>query len=120
MNWEIVFAIAVALAVIFILKRSSQISSKNALEYLKNGAVVVDVRSPAEFNARHLQRATNIPLGEIETVLPRRVQDKRQVLLLHCQSGMRSGMAAKKLKVLGYTNAFNLGSYARAAKIVGG
>jgi hypothetical protein len=32
---------------------------------------------------------------------------------------MRSGMAAKKLKTLGYVNAFNLGSYARAAGIVG-
>jgi rhodanese-related sulfurtransferase len=52
--------------------------------------------------------------------LPRRVRDKNQALLLHCQSGMRSGVAKKKLKALGYANAFNLGSYGRAAQIVDG
>jgi rhodanese-related sulfurtransferase len=41
------------------------------------------------------------------------------VILLHCQSGMRSGVAKKKLNALGYSNAYNLGSYGRAAEIVG-
>jgi rhodanese-related sulfurtransferase len=40
-------------------------------------------------------------------------------VLLHCQSGMRSGLAMKKLKRLGYANVFNLGSYSRASHIVG-
>jgi hypothetical protein len=31
---------------------------------------------------------------------------------------MRSGVARKRLRALGYANAFNLGSYARAAQIV--
>jgi rhodanese-related sulfurtransferase len=119
MNWTATLVIALALALIFILKRVGQISSKQALEYLKNGALVVDVRSPGEFSSRHLSKALNIPLGEIESALPCRIKDKQQVLLLHCQSGMRSGMAAKTLKTLGYVNAFNLGSYARAAGIVG-
>jgi rhodanese-related sulfurtransferase len=47
------------------------------------------------------------------------VTNKSQVLLLHCASGMRSGMAKSKLNKLGYTNAFNLGSFAQARKIVG-
>ena len=59
-------------------------------------------------------------LDDIEVSLPRRVRDKNQALLLHCQSGMRSGVAKKKLKALGYANAFNLGSYGRAAQIVDG
>ena len=33
-------------------------------------------------------------------------------------SGMRSGLAKNKLKSLGYTNVFNLGSLARARNIV--
>ena len=32
---------------------------------------------------------------------------------------MRSGVAEKKLKALGYANTYNLGSYGRAAQIVG-
>ena len=115
-----VIALAIVVIVYSIWKRSSQISTKRAVAYLKDGALVIDVRSSPEFSAGHLPNAINLPLEEIEVALPRCVKDKNQVLLLHCQSGMRSGMAKKKLNELGYTNAFNLGSYGRAAKIVNG
>jgi phage shock protein E len=113
-----VIALGIVVIVYSIWKRASQISTKRALAYLRSGAVVIDVRSPAEFNSGHLPNAINHPLEEIETALPRRVKDKNQVLLLHCQSGMRSCVAKAKLKGLGYTRAFNLGSYGRAARIV--
>ena len=61
--------------------------------------------SPATWN-----QAINIPLDEIEAGAPKRLKDKNQTLLLHCASGMRSGMAQRKLTGLGYTNVFNLGS----------
>jgi len=118
MNWTTILVIAAIITVIFMIKKSGQISPKDALAYLKNGALVIDVRSPGEFNSGHLPTAINIPLDEIETALPRRVKDKNQVLLLHCQSGMRSGMAKQKLKSVGYTNVFNLGSYGRAESIL--
>ena len=111
-------ALSVVVLIFALLKRVGQISPSNAQSYLKNGALVIDVRSPGEFASGHLPSAINLPLPEIETALPRRVKDKDQVLLLHCQSGMRSGVATKKLKSLGYANAFNLGSYGRAAKLV--
>jgi len=47
------------------------------------------------------------------------VPDKNQVLLLHCLSGTRSGIAKRQLKSMGYQNVFNLGSYGRAGKILG-
>jgi rhodanese-related sulfurtransferase len=119
MNWTTILIIAAIVAVIFMIKKSGQISAKDALEKFKDGALVIDVRSPGEFNSGHLAKAINIPLDEIETELPRRVKDKNQVLLLHCASGMRSGMAKSKLKGMGYTNAFNLGSYGRAEGIIG-
>ena len=112
--------VAAVLAVLLVMKRGRRVSSKAAEEYLRNGAVVIDVRSAGEFTAGHLPRAINLPLSEIETVIARKVKDKNQVILLHCQSGMRSGEAKKKLKEMGYPNAYNLGSYARAAQIVGG
>ena len=120
MNWTTILVIAAVVAVIFIMKKSGQISSKDALEKLRNGALVIDVRSAGEFSSGHLAKAINIPLDEIETELPKVVKNKNQVLLLHCQSGMRSGIAKKKLDGLGYTNAFNLGSYGRAEKIITG
>ena len=118
MNWIPILIVAAAVMVVFMMKRAGQISSPDARAYLKNGALVIDVRSPGEFNSGHLPTALNIPLDEIETTLPRSVKDKSQVLLLHCQSGMRSGMAQQKLKALGYTNVFNLGSLGRAESIL--
>jgi len=118
MNWTTTLIIAAVVALVFMLKTAGQISAKDALAHLKNGALVIDVRSPGEFNSGHLSAALNLPLDEIEIALPRRVPDKNQVLLLHCQSGMRSGMAKKKLNGLGYANAFNLGSYGRAESIL--
>lgn len=112
--------IALAVVVAFLLyKRSGIVSSKAAAAYLRTGAMVIDVRTAAEFSTGHLPRAINIPLDEVEELTPRRVKDKDRVLLLHCQSGMRSGTAKNILRNMGYTNAFNLGSYDRAARIVG-
>jgi rhodanese-related sulfurtransferase len=120
MNWiDILIALAL-LAAFLIYRRTGLISINDAQSYLKNGAMVIDVRSAGEFVARHLPIAVNLPLSEIETNLARRVHDKSQVLLLHCQSGARSGAAKKKLISLGCPNAFNMGSYARAERIVAG
>jgi phage shock protein E len=118
MNWTPFLILAAVVAVVVLIKKHGQISAKDALELLKNGALVIDVRSLGEFTSGHLAKAINIPLDEIETALPKRVKDKSQGLLLHCASGMRSGMAKSKLNGMGYANAVNLGSYGRAAKIV--
>ena len=118
MTLNFLLIIAAVFAVIFMLKRSGQISAEAARAHLKNGALVVDVRSPGEFASGHLPVAVNLPLDEIESALPRQVKDKNQVLLLHCLSGTRSGMAKMKLKRMGYLNVFNLGSYGRAQEIL--
>jgi phage shock protein E len=118
MNWTTAFITALVIVALLILKRVGQISPREAREHLRKGALVIDARSSDEFNSGHLPNAINLPLGEIDRVLPLRVKDKNQVLLLHCQSGMRSGLAKKKLRRLGYRNAFNLGSLGRASHIV--
>ena len=118
MNWKISLLVAAAIVVVFFVKLAGQISTKEAAGHLKTGALVIDVRTRGEFNSGHLTNAINIPLDEITTAVPQRWPDKCQTLLLHCQSGMRSGMAQKKLISLGYTNTFNLGSYSRAESIL--
>ena len=120
MNWTDVLIAAVLITAFLIYRRSGLISIKAAKAYLKNGAAVIDVRTAGEFVAGHLPIAVNLPLSEIETNLARRVKDKNQVLLLHCQTGARSGAAKKKLIALGCPNTYNMGSYARAERIVTG
>lgn len=100
------------------MKRSGQVSSKQASEYLRNGAMVVDVRSANEFDSGHILQAVNLPLDRIDMTAHSVVRDREKILLLHCSTGVRSGMAKRKLEGLGYKNVFNLGSYERAGKIV--
>ncbi|MFP5237412.1 MAG: rhodanese-like domain-containing protein [Acidobacteriota bacterium] len=115
--WIIVFV--VFLSVLAIVRVAGQVPAEVAKKLLGEGAVIIDVRSPGEFGSGHLPKAINIPVEQVAAEVPRRVKDKERPLLLHCQSGMRSATAQRHLRALGYTRAFNLGSYARAAQIVG-
>ena len=118
MNWTIAIIVGAIMVAFFIVKRMSFVSEEAARKHLAQGALVIDVRSPEEFRSGHVPDAINLPLGELRESLPRRVKDKNQVLLLHCLSGGRSGIAKGQARGLGYPNTFNLGSYARAEKIV--
>ena len=118
MNWSIILIIALVSALVLGLKRLGLVSSEEARKFLRAGAVVVDVRSVHEFQAGHLSGAVNIPLGELQSCLPRQLPEKNRVLLLHCLSGTRSGIAQRMIQAMGYTNVFNLGSYGRARRIV--
>ncbi|MFO1500039.1 MAG: rhodanese-like domain-containing protein [Verrucomicrobiota bacterium] len=73
-----------------------------------------------QFQHGQVPNAVNIPLGDLRANVPSRVADKSQVLLLHCLSGGRSGIAKHQLKRMGCTNVFNLGSLGRAKRIVSG
>jgi phage shock protein E len=118
MTWLPFLSVLVVAVGYMAMKRSGQISAKEASDYLKNGAVVIDVRSANEFNSGHIMQARNMPLDRLEMTAPSALIDKNKVLLLHCASGVRSRMAKKQLEELGYKNVFNLGSYDRAAKII--
>ena len=110
--------IAVAVVAFLLLKRLTLVTPAAAREWLKKGALVIDVRSEGEFQGRHLPGAINIPLGGLRDEIARRAPDKAQPLLLHCLSGGRSGVGQGMLRQMGYPNAFNLGSYGRAEKIL--
>ncbi|UXD88820.1 rhodanese-like domain-containing protein [Thalassolituus hydrocarboniclasticus] len=71
---------------------------------LANGAVVLDVREPAEFDMGHLPGAVNVPRGVLEF----RVGDHPALtnpqaeILLYCKNGGRSTLAAYTLKRMGF------------------
>jgi phage shock protein E len=119
MNLVTWIVIAGAVVAFLLLKRLSLVTPATAREWLNKGALVIDVRSEGEFQERHLPGAINIPLGQLGDEITRRASDKEQAILLHCLSGTRSGMAKARLKQMGYRNVFNLGSYGRAAGILG-
>lgn len=71
-----------------------------------SGAVVLDVRAPAEFAAGHLPNARNIPLAELEKRAGELPSNKP--LLVCCTSGVTSSRAAGVLRKAGRTDVFNL------------
>lgn len=119
MNWIVPLIFFAGLAAMLLLRRIGQLSLRAAQEHLRNGALLVDVRSEDEFAAGHLPNALNFPVNEIESQLPGKIRDRNQVLLLYCQSGIRSGIARRKLRAMGYAHALQLGSYTRAAQSLG-
>ena len=117
-EWTIFLIVAAVLSALFLLKRKSFVPEETAQRFLKEGALVVDVREPDEFASGHVPGAINIPLNKLRERLPRQVTDTNRVLLLHCLGGVRSETAKRQLQQMGYAHVFNLGSYSRAQRIV--
>ncbi|MDP4510041.1 rhodanese-like domain-containing protein [Nonomuraea turcica] len=59
--------------------------------------LVVDVRTPGEFEAAHIDGAINLPLDQVDAHLRRIVADAGGTMLLICQSGGRAAQAHKSL-----------------------
>lgn len=76
------------------------------------GAVLIDVRTPQEFSAGHIEGALNIPVDAIREV-ERTIPDKAAPLFLYCASGARSGSACQALARMGYTSVQNIGGIGR-------
>lgn len=79
--------------------------------------VLVDVRTPKEYNDGHIDNALNIDwLGDGFSAEFEKI-DKNQTVYLYCRSGKRSADATKFLDSLGYKNVVNLeGGYIAWAK----
>jgi rhodanese-related sulfurtransferase len=84
----------------------TDIDWNKALEMSKAGAVLIDVRTPAEVAEGMAPGAINIPLQEIEQRLSEFPKDKN--LLIYCRSGKRSMAASNFLIENGYDKVFNV------------
>lgn len=73
----------------------------------QSGALLVDVRTPGEFNSGHIEGAVNYPLSQLDTYFEG--VDKNQSIVLYCRSGNRSGQAYQWLNARGFTNVHNAG-----------
>nr|WP_315480149.1 rhodanese-like domain-containing protein [uncultured Rhodoferax sp.] len=78
--------------------------------------VIIDVRSPQEFAAGHVEGAINIEHGNIAQQITKAGVTKDDTVLLYCQSGRRSGIALDTLKGLGFSKAENVGGIEQARK----
>jgi len=78
---------------------------------------VIDVRDPDEYRDGHIEGATNISRGFLEFRVGSVAADPETPIVLYCQTGLRSVLAGKALKELGYKNVINLqGGYQKWAQ----
>jgi phage shock protein E len=76
---------------------------------VKEGAVVIDVRTKGEYQAGHIQGSRNIPLDNIKNQVLSLKQLNKPVVTV-CRSGNRSGMAKSILTAAG-VEAYNGGAW---------
>lgn len=69
-------------------------------QLVKDGAVILDVRTPQEFISGHIKESKNIPLQSIGSQVAKLKKDK--VYITCCRSGVRSGNAKNILKSQGF------------------
>lgn len=90
-------------------------SKKHSIaDMIAEGAVIVDVRSKAEFANGHIRKSINIPLGDLESGMKR--LDKNKPIITCCATGMRSGSAKRFLAAKGFTNVVNGGGWSGLRK----
>jgi rhodanese-related sulfurtransferase/glyoxylase-like metal-dependent hydrolase (beta-lactamase superfamily II) len=81
-------------------KTTERVSPAVAAERMKDGALVVDVRNPAERAAKAIAGSLSIPLSQLRGRLSELPRDRP--LLVHCAGGYRSAIAASVLQREGY------------------
>jgi phage shock protein E len=77
---------------------------------VKQGAVILDVRTKVEYTAGHIKGSVNISVDQLRNNL-NRLRDKNTPIITCCASGMRSGTAKSILKSNGYTQVHNGGGW---------
>ena len=80
----------------------------DAVRLLNQGALVLDVRSQAEFDSGHILDAKHVPQDQLASSAEALKKYKDKVVIACCESGMRSGAAARVLQAQGYTKVVNL------------
>ena len=66
----------------------------------ENGAIIIDVRTPQEYDHGHIQGSKNIPLDKIQREV-KTIKSFNKPIITVCKSGARSGMAKSILKSAG-------------------
>jgi len=98
---------AVAVASATPSSSSGTIDGARAKKLVREGAKLVDVRSPEEYAEKHVPGAENIPVDVIDG---RDLGPKDKPIVVYCHSGRRSARAADTLRAKGYTNVHDLGA----------
>ena len=82
----------------------------NYSELVKQGAIVLDVRTKGEYMGGHIKGSINISVDTLKNNLGK-LKDKNKPIITCCASGMRSASAKSILAANGYTQVYNGGGW---------
>lgn len=85
------------------------VSGEAARALVDRGALLVDVRSPAEFAEGHLPGAINVPVQELEATVDSLSANRGRQIVVYCRSGVRSARARRALLKAGFAQVEDLG-----------
>ncbi len=108
----ILLAVTAALLVFMLRRRFGDVSAAEARTLVQGGALLLDVRTPAEFASGHLPGAVCVPLAELEGRLAK-LGPKDRAVVIYCASGVRSAVAGRVLASAGFATVKNLGAMSR-------
>ncbi|MFM2325045.1 rhodanese-like domain-containing protein [Brachymonas denitrificans] len=91
--------------------------ARNKMADVPADSVIVDVRSPGEFQMGHVQGALLLPLSDLMGGAALPVEDKDTPIVVYCASGGRSSMAQALLAQMGYSRVTNGGSPQEVAAV---
>lgn len=80
----------------------------DAVRLMNQGALLVDVRSREEFEGGHVLDARHLPQEEVAGASESLKKYRDKPVIVCCESGMRSGAAARVLKAQGFAKVVNL------------
>jgi phage shock protein E len=84
--------------------------SANYAQLVKEGAIILDVRTKSEYSGGHIKGSINISVDQLKSNF-HRFPDKQKPIITCCASGMRSGSAKSILQSNGYVRVYNGGSW---------
>ena len=97
-------------------KEIPEVSAQQVNELLKNNGkspILLDVRESDEWRQGHLEGALPLPRGFLEIKVESAVPNKDAPIIAYCAGGVRSLLAAKVMKEMGYQNVSSMaGGYA--------
>ena len=112
MDTNLIVSISLGLLVLYLAVRfvsGRKTSSVLLGAKIQAGALILDVRNPAEFGDGHYSSAVNIPVDQLEKRLPELGDDKSRCIIVYCASGARAGTASRILKQAGFSDVINAG-----------
>jgi rhodanese-related sulfurtransferase len=99
--------------------RVREVDVEQALERVKAGARLIDVREDGEWERGHARGAEHMGRGVIERDIEGQAPDHAAELILYCGGGYRSALAADNLQRMGYTNVYSMAGGWKAWKEAG-